>query len=144
MGALNVNAELGVVNIELAFANNGKAWAKIRAVSKERVRDANGAWADGEPTFIDVYVNGTAAEHLYESVAPGDQILVIGKFANKEWVDKDGVKRDGWRINAWEVGVSAQFTTAPTARYIEQNGTPKNSQLTTPDAGPTDPFEPPF
>jgi single-strand DNA-binding protein len=144
MGAMNVTAELGVVSIDLAFGNNGKAWAKIRAVSKERVRDANGTWADGEPSFIDVYVNAERAEHLYESVAPGDQILVIGRLVNKEWTDKEGVKRDGWRINAWEIGPSMQFTKAPTKRFLEANGAPKDTQLETPDTSPEDPWAPPF
>lgn len=144
MGAIHVNAELGVVSIDLAFAKNdkGTAWAKIRAVSKERVRDSNGVYSDGDPTFIDVYINGPKAEHLYESVAPGDQIMVTGKIVNKEWTDDSGAKRDGWRINAWDIGVSMLYTAAPTTRYREQNGTPEPKQAEPVSNLPFD--EPPF
>lgn len=116
MGALYVNGELSVVAAELRFSNDGKPWAKLRLVSKERVRGADGAWTDGESTFIDGYVSGPTAEHLIESVQPGDQVIVAGRIVNKQWTTQDGEKRDGWRINISDIGVSVRFASALSER----------------------------
>lgn len=116
MGALNVNAEVSVVSVELRFDKEGKSWAKLRLASKEQKRGADGAWVDGETTYIDGMISGKQAENLVESVVPGDQVLVTGKIINKVWTTQEGEKRDGWRINISTIGVSTRFTTAPTER----------------------------
>ena len=127
MGALNVSAELSVVSIDLRFSKDGKPWAKIRLVSKERVRDANGAWTDGEPTFIDGFVSDKISENVTESLRPGDQVVVTGKIVNKQWTNDQGEKRDGWRINITDIGTSLRFTTAPTER-ARSEGAPSKPQ----------------
>lgn len=145
MGALHVNAELSVVNVELKFGNDGKSWVKLRLVSKERIRDANGSWTDGDPTFIDGYVSGKPAENLVESVQPGDQVIVVGKVLNKPWTTAEGEKRDGWRINITDIGVSTRFTTAPSERSREI-GAPKASAPAEDDifSAPQNTEDPPF
>lgn len=142
MGAIQVNAELGVVSIDLAFTADGKAWAKVRAVSKERVRDSNGTYTDGDPTFIDVVVNGHQAVNMAESLMPGDLFTVSGKLVNREWTDNQGAKRDGWRINAFEVGTSLRFTSAPT-KTVRDDSAPATTAAP-PAASTTGWDEPPF
>lgn len=143
MALPQVNGEFGVVaDPEIRFAESGKAWAKVRGVAKDRVRDSNGAWADGDPTFIDIVCFGKVAENLIDSVAKGDSIIITGKLQQQEWTDKETqTKRVGYRIVADEVGVSVKWTTAKTPRYIEMNGGPVDH----PAAGSTgDTDEPPF
>lgn len=113
------SGEFGIVNDpEIKFGANGGAYLDIRAVNKKRIRDSNGAWSDGEPTFIDVRVIGKTAEHLYESVAKGDSIIVIGELEGREY-EKDGVRRTSYRLVASSVGVSVRWSPVRTQKAME-------------------------
>lgn len=124
MALPQISGEFGVVaDPEIRFAESGKGWAKVRGVAKDRVRDSNGAWADGDPTFIDIVCFGKVAENLIDSVAKGDSIIVVGKLQQQEWADKTtGEKRTGFRVVADEVGVSVKWTPAKTPRVLEMSG----------------------
>ena len=111
--------EFGIVTEpEIKFGTNGGAYMDIRAVNKKRVRDGNGQWADGEPTFIDIRVIGKTAEHLYESVAKGDSIIVIGEIEGREY-EKDGQRRTAYRLIANSVGVSTRWHPVKTPKVME-------------------------
>ena len=117
-----IASEFGVVKEpEIMFGSEGKAWAKVRCVAKDRARDAMGKWADGDPLFIDVIVN-VGAEHLVESVTVGDSIIAIGKLSQREY-DKDGVKHSIMQFRAESVGVSVKFGPAKTKRMLESTNT---------------------
>lgn len=117
-----IASEFGVVKEpEIMFGSEGKAWAKVRCVAKDRTRDAMGKWADGDPLFIDVIVN-VGAEHLVESVTVGDSIIAIGKLSQREY-DKDGVKHSIMQFRAESVGVSVKFGPAKTKRMLESSNT---------------------
>lgn len=117
-----VNGEFGVVaDPELRFSEKGNSWIKIRGVAKDRVRDANGTWGDGDPLFIDIVTN-TGAENLFESVVKGDTITVSGKLKQREY-EKDGEKRVVYEIRAEYVGVSVRWTTARTPKSLEATPT---------------------
>lgn len=117
-----IASEFGVVKEpEIMFGSEGKAWAKVRCVAKDRIRDAMGKWADGDPLFIDVIVN-VGAEHLVESVTVGDSIIAIGKLSQREY-EKDGVKHSIMQFRADSVGVSVKFGPAKTKRMLESSNT---------------------
>ena len=112
-----IAGEFGIVaDPEIKFSDNGKAWAKLRCVAKDRVRDANGTWSDGDPCFIDVIVSH-GAENLIESVVKGDSILVIGALKQREY-EVDGQKRTSYQIRADSVGVSVRWGTAKTQKAL--------------------------
>lgn len=114
-------AEVGIVaDPEIRFSQNGRAWATIRCVAKDRVRDDNGQWTDGDPCFIDVVVN-QGAEHLAESVMKGDSLLVIGKLKQRHY-EVDGQKRSSYQVTADSIGVSLKWGTAKTARVLGDAG----------------------
>lgn len=115
-----ISGEFGVVNEpEIRFTDKGGAWVKIRGIAKDRVRDANGTWGDGDPLFIDIIVNAkTGAENLYESVAKGDTVIVTGKLKQREY-EKDGQKRVEYQIRAESIGVGTRWATAKTPRSVE-------------------------
>ena len=116
-----IASEFGVVKEpEIMFGSEGKAWAKVRCVAKDRIRDAMGKWSDGDPLFIDVIVFG--AEHLVESVTVGDSIIAIGKLSQREY-EKDGVKHSIMQFRAESVGVSVKFGPAKTKRMLESSNT---------------------
>ena len=105
-----VTGEFGVVgNPEVRFTNDGKAWMKIRGVAKSRKRGANGAWTDGDSTFINILVFDQMATNLIESnLAAQDTITVVGKLQMREY-EHDGSKRTEYQINADSVGLSLRW-----------------------------------
>lgn len=117
-----ITGEFGVISLDLKFSQKGNAWLKIRGVAKDRVRDASGQWADGDPLFIDIIVN-QGSEHLCESVVKGDTVVVTGKLKQREY-EVDGQKRTDIQIHADSVGVSTRWAPARTQRSIDANDVP--------------------
>jgi len=115
-----ITGEFGVISLDLKFSQKGSAWLKIRGIAKDRVRDANGTWGDGDPLFIDIIVN-QGSEHLCESVIKGDTVVVTGKLKQREY-EIDGQKRVDIQIHADSVGVSTRWAPARTQRSIDANG----------------------
>lgn len=125
MPLARVFGEFGVVaDPEVRFSDSGKSWVKIRGVAKDRVRDSNGAWSDGEPTFIDIVAFN---EHIAESVTKGDTVIVEGKLQMNEW-DRDGVKHTSYRIVADSIGVSTRWQPAKTANMLATSKTTDSVQ----------------
>ena len=117
-----IASEFGVVKEpEIMFGIEGKAWARVRCVAKDRIRDSTGQFTDGEPMFIDVIVN-FGAEHLVESVTVGDSIVAIGKLSAYN-TEVEGVKRSTMQFRAESVGVSVKFGPAKTKRMLESSNT---------------------
>jgi len=114
-----------VTEPELRFNDNGKAWLKIRGVAKDRVRDNNGGWTDGDPLFIDILLN-MGAEHMCESIAKGDSIIVSGKLRLREY-QKDDEKRVAYQIHAESAGVSTRWGPARTAKALEGSNSAVNT-----------------
>lgn len=115
-----INGEFGVIDLDLKFSQKGNAWLKIRGIAKDRVRDTNGAWSDGDPLFIDIVIN-QGAEHLFESVVKGDSVIVSGKLKQREY-EANGQKRTDIQIHADSIGVSTRWAPARTQRSIDANG----------------------
>lgn len=107
---------------EVRFGTTGKAWAKCRIASKDRVRGADGGWTDGETTFIDVVVFGRQAENLVESATVGDTIVVHGKLRSSEWETPEGEKRTSYEVVADIVGVSLLWEAVKTRRVAAEAG----------------------
>ncbi len=107
-----------VADPELRFSTDGKPWAKIRGVAKDRRKNASGEWEDGDVCFIDILVNGKTAELLIESATKGDSIVVQGKLNYRQWESDDGRKNQSYTIRADSVGVSTRFSTAKTPKSI--------------------------
>lgn len=110
MALPTVTGEFGVVGTpDLRFSNEGKPWMKIRGVAKSRKRGANGAWTDGESTFIDIIVFDVLATNLTEqNLGQGDSITVTGRLAMREW-EQDGQKRTSYQITADSIGMSLRW-----------------------------------
>lgn len=131
MGTFGVVADPGV-----RFSQGGNCILNLRLIAKKRVRDTNGNWTDGPtPLFIDCTVFGKQAEHLADSIAKGDTVILKGTLEQQEWDDKEtGEKRSKVCIIADEIGVSVQWGPAKSGRVLEDSA---------PSKGP-DSDEPPF
>lgn len=134
-----VTGEFGVVkDPEIRFTDKGSAWAKIRCSAKDRKRDANGNWTDADPLYINVIV-GAGSEHLVDSIAPGDSIIVTGRLKMREY-EVDGQKRQEYQIAADSVGVSTRWGTAKTSRVSDKDEAMSSSAVADALGGTEIPF----
>lgn len=105
-----IDAAIGT-EVDLKFNSNGKAYARFRAVSKERKRGADGSWQDGDETWFSVVVFGKAAEMLAETNPDkGTRVLIDGNLKLEKWEDRDGNERSGISVIANHVALDILFT----------------------------------
>lgn len=116
-----ISGEFGIVkDPEIRFSENGGSWATVRCVFKDRKRDAQGQWVDGDPNFINVTIS-SGAEHFVDSVSKGDSIVLTGRLVIREY-EQDGVKRQSPEIRADSIGPSTRWNVAKTPRTLESGG----------------------
>jgi single-stranded DNA-binding protein len=60
------------------------------------------------------------AEHLADSLAKGDRVMVTGRLRQRSWETPEGDKRSVTEIEADEVGASLKFATAKVERATER------------------------
>lgn len=90
---------------ELRFTPSGKAVARMRVASNNRVKDRDGTWRDGETCFLDVSVWEAKAEALVEAAGKGATVMVTGRLGQRTFDTKEGEKRTVYEVTADEVGV---------------------------------------
>ena len=111
---------------ELRFTGNGTAVANLRVAVTQRIQQ-DGEWRDGETSFLKVNVWRGQAEHLADSLAKGDRVMVTGRLRQRSWETPDGEKRSVTELEADEVGASLKWATAKVERATER-GTSDRSQ----------------
>jgi single-strand DNA-binding protein len=131
-----------VTEPEVRFTPSGKAVASARMVTKDRTKDDGGEWHDKDPTFYTVTVWDKVAEQLAEAMlAPGQEVVVVGKLSNREYETKEGEKRTSLDVNAYTFGVVVnRFTTLKVAK-VERSSEPAKED---PWSGAAATDEPPF
>jgi single-strand DNA-binding protein len=60
------------------------------------------------------------AEHLADSLAKGDRVMVTGRLRQRSWETPEGDQRSVTEIEADEVGVSLKFATAKVERSSQR------------------------
>ena len=103
---------------ELRFTNTGTAVANMRVAVTQRIQQ-DGEWRDGDTSFLRVNVWRGQAEHLADSLAKGDRVMVTGRLRQRSWETPEGDKRSVAEIEADEVGASLKFATAKVERATE-------------------------
>jgi single stranded DNA-binding protein len=97
----------------------------------------DGQWRDGETSFFRVNVWRGQAEHLADSLAKGDRVMVTGRLRTRSWETAEGDKRSVTELEADEVGASLKFATAKVERAPQRgNGDRTPAQLSTPPRAP--------
>lgn len=106
-----ISGEFGIVaDPDFTVSQNGNGRLKLRVIAKDRKRDANGNWTDGDPWFGDLVVWGKTAENLFESVAKGDSVVVANAKAEMhKFTDKEGNERTSYQYVADAIGVSTRW-----------------------------------
>jgi single-strand DNA-binding protein len=107
---------------ELRFTPSGKAVAKVRLAFSDRKKDDAGQWVDGDTAFIDASVWGDEAEHVAESLQRGHEVLVSGKFKQREYVTKDGEKRTVYELAFATVAPTLRYATAKVSKMQRSSG----------------------
>jgi single-strand DNA-binding protein len=100
---------------ELRFTNTGTAVANLRVAVTQRIQH-DGEWRDGDTSFLKVNVWRGQAEHLADSLAKGDRVMVTGRLRQRSWETPEGDKRSVTEIEADEVGASLKWATAKVER----------------------------
>ena len=100
---------------ELRYTPSGLEVANLRVAVTQRVQQ-DGEWRDGETSFFKVNVWRGQAEHLADSLAKGDRVMVTGRLRQRSWETPEGDKRSVTEIEADEVGASLKWTTAKVER----------------------------
>jgi single-strand DNA-binding protein len=80
----------------------------------------DGAWRDDDTSFLKVNVWRGQAEHLTDSLAKGDRVMVTGRLRQRSWETPEGEKRSVTEIEADEVGASLKWATAKVERATER------------------------
>jgi single-strand DNA-binding protein len=104
---------------ELRFTNTGTPVTNLRVAVTQRIQQ-DGEWRDGETSFFKVNVWRGQAEHLADSLAKGDRVMVTGRLRQRSWETPEGEKRSVAEIEADEVGASLKFATAKVERASER------------------------
>lgn len=117
---------------ELRFSAAGIPWVTFD-VAVNDIRTGR----DGQRTEKTHYVRcklwRDAAENLVETAAKGTRVIVLGKWVQESWEDKDGNKRRDWVVEVDEVGPSVRWATAKVtknARTSTSNNTGYGEQKT--------------
>jgi single-strand DNA-binding protein len=104
---------------ELRFTNTGIAVANLRVAVTQRIQQ-DGEWRDGDTSFLRVNVWRGQAEHLADSLAKGDRVMVTGRLRQRSWETPEGDKRSVTEIEADEVGASLKWATAKVERTSQR------------------------
>ncbi len=107
---------------ELRFTPNGKAVAKVRLAFSDRKKDEGGNWVDGDKAFIDASVWGDEAEHIAESLTRGIEVLVSGKFKQREYTTREGEKRTVYELAFATVAPTLKYATAKVSKMQRSGG----------------------
>jgi single-strand DNA-binding protein len=100
---------------ELRFTPNGAAVTSFTVAVTPRVKEGDG-WRDGDTSFYRCTAWRSLAEHLADSLAKGDRILVYGRLQQRSWETPEGERRSVVEVQAEDVGPSLRWATAKPER----------------------------
>jgi single-strand DNA-binding protein len=134
---------------ELRFIPSGAAVANFTVASTPRTFDEqNGAWKDGETTFLRCTVWRQYAENVAESLTRGARVLVQGRLVQRSFETREGTKRTVVEVQVDEVGPALRYATArvnKVSRGSAVNAAPDDPwQSASVPTGPAADVEPPF
>lgn len=102
---------------ELRFTPAGVAVANFTVASTPRTFDrTSGEWRDGEALFLRCTVWRQPAEHVAESLARGDRVVVQGRLRQGSFETREGDKRTVVELDVDEVGPSLRYATVKVAK----------------------------
>ena len=107
---------------EVTFTPNGAAVCNFRLAVTARIKDGD-AWKDGDTSFYRITAWRGLAEHIGDSLAKGNRVIVVGQLRARSWETPEGDKRTVVEVQAEEVGPSLRWAIAKPERAT--NGSAK-------------------
>ena len=96
---------------QLRFTQQGVPVASFRVAVSTRYRH-EGAWQEGQPSFVQVTVWHDQALHAIDSLTKGTRVVVAGRLKTRTHATPDGQRRTFTDIVADEVALSLRFAPA--------------------------------
>lgn len=134
---------------ELRFTATGVPVATFTVASNERFKDRAGEWQDGATSFVRCNAWRDLAEHVAESLAKGDRVMVAGTLRQRDYETKEGEKRTVWEVQAAEVGAALRYATVKISKIQRDHVPPPEDPWADQAPAPESPAggftdEPPF
>jgi single-strand DNA-binding protein len=100
---------------EVSFTPAGAAVCNFRVAVTARIKDGEG-WRDGDTSFYRITAWRQLAEHIGDSLAKGNRVIVVGQLRARSWETPEGERRSVVEVQAEEVGPSLRWATAKPER----------------------------
>jgi single-strand DNA-binding protein len=115
---------------ELAIDKNGKPYVRMR-LAVESPTDGNDWRGRHRTDFYDVLAFAPYVDHVAESLAKGDRVVVTGPGEIKHWKGDDGVERTEKVILCDDIGPSLRWATAKPVKAKPTKRDPDPTEHTT-------------
>src|SRR5690242_2589721 len=83
---------------ELRYTPGGTAAVSFTIAVKERQKNAQGQWENGDPSFLNAVGYGRIAEGIAEYLRKGDPVIAAGRMRMRRYTAKDGTERTVWEF----------------------------------------------
>jgi single-strand DNA-binding protein len=113
---------------EVRFTQNGIAVTNLRVAVTQRIQQ-DGQWRDGDTSFFKINVWRGQAEHLAESLAKGDRVMVTGRLRQRSWETPEG------RNGRWPRSRPTRSAPASSGPRPRSSGPPNAAPATAPKGG---------
>jgi single-strand DNA-binding protein len=80
-----------------------------------RIKDGD-TWRDGDTSFYRITAWRQLAEHVGDSLAKGNRVIVLGQLRARSWEIPEGERRSVVEVQAEEVGPSLRWAIAKPER----------------------------
>jgi len=107
---------------ELKYLESGKAICSAGLAINNRVRDAQGNWTDGEPTWFNLTIWEDQGENFAASVSKGTRVIIKGRLDQRSYTTKEGVPGTSLDITVEEWGASGRWATMEVSRTARKDG----------------------
>ena len=91
--------------------DTGKAYTHLDIAVTDRIRNTQGDWVDGPPTYYRVTVFGKTAENALNSLAKGNTVIATGDLTVRAYTCTDGTPGISHEIVADHLGAALTYTT---------------------------------
>ena len=90
--------------------DTGKAYTHLDIAVTDRIRNNQGDWVDGPPTYYRVTVFGKTAENALNSLNKGNTIIATGELTVRNYTRTDGTTGIAHEIIADHLGAALTYT----------------------------------
>ena len=124
---------------ELRYTQSGVPVVNLTIASSPRIFDrATNEWKDGTTTFLRCTAWREYAEHIAASLRKGNNVIALGRLAQRDYETKEGEKRVTYELELDHVGPTLAYATAVVTRVSRSSA----SQSASADAPSADSFLP--